>query len=1199
MTHPVFWPTKSFFYAIGNTPATCLTSELPPEQPADILLLGCGDVRSILYTVHSDLAPRQLDFTCCDIDPAVLARNVLLYTLLSDFPSDYTTSEEYIQQLWNFYYHFFIDKKTLDMVLNQCQTLVELSTDIISWNNSRYGTFLRFCSVDTLSAVRRFWAFYIETKRFSKAEKAALRTEFCADDYGPGIKFGLNLTSIRAAGPLWMVLGDTGSKQFQRYWKTGVTFDDPDKVAAAKEINPSFAFHSTGKGFALHYGSDPILSFHLASALAPVKGSHSDNTVTITRLVESAMEEFKSWCLAFNGRTKAERGTLVIRFFIGDAIAFCRALHYCAGNNSIDPGLYAMPWSSRIIKLDGGDYADNASSRAPLQFNVIDTSNLTDHLGLLNILVASRPLMHEMSSSIIYTNTLLPSSDEGMARDGFLDLLCGDVSVMSMILDLIPISYVSNFTSHSNVHEMMALASSVSSSRPSLHRQFHENIAWRIGSMSDSAGIEQGCQGDRRLKFDEGQLAAFFLGVYLKMFSDEDVRNLFQSGFSLHDMKKFTLVHYTRFSFTYLLRLVKDVVDTDWDAFTGQLHDLIAYDRTLLVGSNSLQEFFCGLHLLGLESFPTFSPGYPGLEVVKDGLLKGWKDIPPVVCITLQVPRKSFSALEKFSAQEIGTPVLVCSIVGRNFRNFFQQYQSFFGRLNVKYGGDPRSEPSISFEEDLEGLRGSSPVIITFFVPTWTLGAEPSLKVTLVVRNSPRIASKLAPVLGPLLTLFSAQLTDRKYVHFTRESPGNPGELEKLRNISFNRPTPSDVQLLSDPVKVTLDVTGRHVSLLTGRANVVGAETKEALADKADVEICQVSPQTIRIAIGQHVQAIPYPFPIDSADSKTRIARKSAYVEVDVKVSGPLQKFGMSLMPFPVVKQRKMLSLWNIHYIDLERLPVLDQSSATKLEFVKIHVSMSLSDRERRLSAAKAEGRIKGSDLDMITHMKQSIYHLFINTCGLKEVKCPTVGLSDPDNGVYTLIFFNDVCLDVASHTIILDTCVLPLTHKLLSRLSKAIARLQKAGLMQVLTQPDEVRAWKHLFPAFTERCRKWTHTDNCEYLSKGVPVSEQIDQTPLCSCGQGKNLGSFTQNKDWKDFAPYVTRAAISPLFAVPFVDTIGVDVLNACRKAKNACAKCRGPGEPKLLLCAACKSINYCSVECQKADWKVHKKSCKKVLK
>ena len=54
MYAPVVVDIVTFFYPIGNTPAVQLTRDLPREQPGDILLLGCGDVRNILFTVHVD-----------------------------------------------------------------------------------------------------------------------------------------------------------------------------------------------------------------------------------------------------------------------------------------------------------------------------------------------------------------------------------------------------------------------------------------------------------------------------------------------------------------------------------------------------------------------------------------------------------------------------------------------------------------------------------------------------------------------------------------------------------------------------------------------------------------------------------------------------------------------------------------------------------------------------------------------------------------------------------------------------------------------------------------------------------------------------------------------------------------------------------------------------------------------------------------
>jgi hypothetical protein len=51
MAHVVnYWP-KPFLYAFGNTPPVCLTDAIPPEVAADILLLGCGDLRNILFTL--------------------------------------------------------------------------------------------------------------------------------------------------------------------------------------------------------------------------------------------------------------------------------------------------------------------------------------------------------------------------------------------------------------------------------------------------------------------------------------------------------------------------------------------------------------------------------------------------------------------------------------------------------------------------------------------------------------------------------------------------------------------------------------------------------------------------------------------------------------------------------------------------------------------------------------------------------------------------------------------------------------------------------------------------------------------------------------------------------------------------------------------------------------------------------------------
>ena len=169
---------------------------------------------------------------------------------------------------------------------------------------------------------------------------------------------------------------------------------------------------------------------------------------------------------------------------------------------------------------------------------------------------------------------------------------------------------------------------------------------------------------------------------------------------SVRRLIKLSKAHYTRFTLAYLLRFVKDRIDVNWEDVMGRLHDVIGRDRRLVMGSNNIQDFFCGLHLLSAHSFATLLPNiYEDLEM---GPLKGWKNVPPVVCISFEVPRMSFDTLEK--VEQIGTPILLCSLKGATTLNVFS-CQSFWGEVKAEYSKDSSQEPKITFEEDPEGIE--------------------------------------------------------------------------------------------------------------------------------------------------------------------------------------------------------------------------------------------------------------------------------------------------------------------------------------------------------------------------------------------------------------------------------------------------------------------------------------------------------------
>lgn len=57
-----------FKHPLGNTPASSLTQDLPWEEDVKLLLLGCGDMRNVLYTVYSERDKEgELFAVCCPL----------------------------------------------------------------------------------------------------------------------------------------------------------------------------------------------------------------------------------------------------------------------------------------------------------------------------------------------------------------------------------------------------------------------------------------------------------------------------------------------------------------------------------------------------------------------------------------------------------------------------------------------------------------------------------------------------------------------------------------------------------------------------------------------------------------------------------------------------------------------------------------------------------------------------------------------------------------------------------------------------------------------------------------------------------------------------------------------------------------------------------------------------------------------------
>ena len=302
-----------------------------------------------------------------------------------------------------------------------------------------------------------------------------------------------------------------------------------------------------------------------------------------------------------------------------------------------------------------------------------------------------------------------------------------------------------------------------------------------------------------------------------------------------------------------------------------------------------------------------------------------------------------------------------------------------------------------------------------------------------------------------------------------------------------------------------------------------------------------------------------------------------------------------------------------MHYINLAVLPALRMSTpAKRLDWASIHLGMSISEAEREL--ADAGPNEKGP----LLNIKESIQNIFASALGLPpHPRSEVIGLHNSDRGgTYTLIFINGVRLDMAAHTILVDASVVPLTESLVVKISPVLQAVTTMKMANLPTNDEEMRAWRMILPVFAERCRTWEHTPNCEYLARGIPaclVLDGIEESPLCSCGKGRDLGAFGANPKWKLVHKEAVRIAIGPLFSFSFFEGFQakvrdgasekdrLDVPNPSTRSPvitsdpDHCANCGASGQPTHQVCSACKKTKYCSRACQTSHWKTHKPQCK----
>ena len=415
------------YYPYGNTPPQDLLQSITAgvSEP-EVLLLGCGDMRSCLYTLWNNFDPRHschfkgVHFVLNDTSAAVLARNIMFLYLCTKMPSDKDDVMKWVASFWSIWFCHELLPQHKQVLMDALSQLLEWSKSIESWSEKASNTvrkMVHFITPSTLAKVHTIWQMWYSDDRsveVIRTGRMGLIKETESEEYHRHIEIHL----VRCFGTFkFHTLSPVDIKciedEMERHHEKGTAFaEEVFSLPVGESSIPNSTFYERYDGTYTAHNGYPFRCFSHAFRFSPEyvkKFGYSvlvnDRSFLDHPLLANSVQQFSIWVLSC-AVIFSKPHHILFSFHHSDGLDFCQSL--C---NKVFTSHTSIPHS----------------------FDVIHTSNIIDYVALPSLVLVAMSVLKQ--TGLLFTTAfryiMISDSSRGYLYSLFgfdskyLPLLCG------------------------------------------------------------------------------------------------------------------------------------------------------------------------------------------------------------------------------------------------------------------------------------------------------------------------------------------------------------------------------------------------------------------------------------------------------------------------------------------------------------------------------------------------------------------------------------------------------------------------------------------------------------------------------------------------------------------------------------------------------------------------------------------------------